>query len=179
MIVEMAGRPAKHLSESLEKHVGILHKVSDVEVHSIKVSEPKKFESEGGKKMEEDMFTAFAECDFECETLSRLTQIMFDFMPSSIEVVSPSKVNISSTDATDLMNNISGRLHRYDEFAKVANIRMKKMAEQIEMAKKIISAKDAEIDKMQGKKKGSSKKKVDKKTQLDKDIKKKSTVKKK
>ena len=41
MIVEMAGRPAKHLTESLEKHVGILRNVKDIVVHSIRVSEPR------------------------------------------------------------------------------------------------------------------------------------------
>jgi hypothetical protein len=166
MIVEMAGRPPKHLTESLEKHIGILNQVTDITVNTIKVSEPRKIVIEEGKPSPaEDMFTAFAEADFECETLARLTQVMFDFMPSSVEVTEPSKVNLSAIEATDLMNNISGRLHRYDEFAKVAGAKMQQMNTQLQMAKKILDAKDAEIAKLKKGETGKSsvKKKVAKK----------------
>ena len=59
MIVEMAGRPAKHLTEAIEKHIGVLNDVNDIRVHSIKVSEPKEIEvSEvNGKVSGEKMFT--------------------------------------------------------------------------------------------------------------------------
>ena len=67
MIVEMAGRPAIHLKESLEKHIKILNDVNDIKVHSIKISEPREIPAEEGKNVpkEEVMFTAFAEADFE------------------------------------------------------------------------------------------------------------------
>ena len=130
MIVEMAGRPAEHLTASLEKHIGILNEVKDIEVHSIKVSEPREIEREKtpeGTPQEDVMFTAFAEADFECESFARLSETMFDFMPSSVEVIEPSKVTMEMTEATDLLNNISGRMHRYDEIAKVAGARLHQM----------------------------------------------------
>lgn len=130
MIVEMAGRPAKHLTETLEKHIGILNDVKDIEVHSIKVSEPKKIDAEK-KKKDEVMWTAFAEADFECESFARLSETMFDFMPSSVEVIEPSKITMSATDATDLLNNISGRLHRYDEVAKIIGEKYKELESKI------------------------------------------------
>jgi len=166
MIVEMAGRPAKHLTESLEKHVGILRKVTDAEVHEIRVSEPRVIVMKEGEEVAkgDEMFTAFAECDFELPTLARLTETMFDFMPSSVEVIKPGKVTLDTTEATDLMNNISGRMHRYDEFAKIAGEKMRQMEAQLQMAKRIVAKKDEEIAEL-GKKKEKKKarKKVSKK----------------
>ena len=148
MIIEMMGRPAAHLTEAIEKHVGVLNDVEDMEVHSIKVSEPKKLvRGEGEKEVakENEMFTAFAEAEFEIPDLSRLSQTVFDFMPSSIEIIEPSRVNLEATEATDLLNNLSGRLHRYDEIAKIAGERLRQMSVQLEATQKVLLSKDKEI----------------------------------
>lgn len=147
MIVEMAGRPAAHLTESLEKHVSILREVKDATVHGIRVSEPRVIPVEEGKEVAagEEMFTAFAECDFELPTFSRMSETMFDFMPSSIEVVEPTKVSLEMVEATDLLNNISGRLHRYDEIAKIAGERLRQMVSDMQSMQRILIARDKEI----------------------------------
>jgi hypothetical protein len=147
MIVEMAGRPAEHLTESLEKHVSILREVSDVEVYEIKVSEPRAIAlGEGENTIEgEEMFTTFAECDFEIPSFARLSETMFDFMPSSIEVIEPSKVSLEVNEATDLLNNISGRMHRYDEIAKIAGEKLRQMDSQLKAMHAALIKRDAEI----------------------------------
>jgi hypothetical protein len=157
MIVEVAGRPAEHLTKALEEHIGVLHKVSDITVHSIKLSEPKGIDGSDG------MLTCFAEADFECESFARLSETMFDFMPSSVEVIEPGKVSMSMGEATDLLNNISGRMHRYDELAKVAGIKLKQVGAQLEGAQKVLTERDAEILKLKGKKKVVKKKAAKKK----------------
>lgn len=162
MIVEMAGRPPEHLKESLEKHIKVLDDVKDIEVHSIKVSEPTEIKLENNEAGGEPMFTTFAEADFECESFARLSETMFDFMPSSVEVIEPTKVIMDLHESTNLLNNISGRMHRYDEFAKMANIKMQQMNAQIELAQKILAERDEEIAKL--KKKSVKKKVVKKKT---------------
>ena len=128
MIVEVAGRPAEHLKAALGEHIGVLNKVNDIEVHSIKISEPREIENSEG------MLTCFAEADFECDSFARLSETMFDFMPSSVEVIEPSRVNLSMAEATDLLNNISGRMHRYDELAKVAGEKLRQMGVALEQA---------------------------------------------
>ena len=147
MIVEMAGKPAEHLKSTLEKHMDILNSVKGMEVHSINVSDAKKIEEIGGKKLPagEEMFTAFAEADFEVESFTMLTQVMFDFMPSSVEVTEPANVSLTTKEATDLLNNISGRLHRYDEIAKIAGARLQQMMDQFKKARDMIDEKDAKI----------------------------------
>lgn len=181
MIVEMAGRPAAHLTQALEKHIGILNQVKDITVHSIKVSEPReiKVDPANDKATPEGMFTAFAEADFESESFSRLSETMFDFMPSSVEVIEPGKVSLDMNEATGLLNNISGRMHRYDEIAKIAGAKMQHMNGQLEIAQKIINERDAEVLKLrEGVKKKPAKKKTKKAAGVKKTTKKKAAKKK-
>jgi len=165
MIVEMAGRPAEHVKEALSKHVSVLDKLSDIEVHTIKISEPRELELPEGSKQTETMFTCFAEVDFETESFSRMSQVMFDFMPSSVEVIEPSKVNLEATEATELLNNLSGRLHRYDEVARMAQFKVQQLEAQLKLAQESILEKDSKEVKKSKKapKKKTAKKKPKKK----------------
>ena len=132
MIVEMAGQPPEYVKERLEQHVGVLQTFKDVEVHSIHVSEPK--EVEKGK----NFFTCFAEVDFEAERFSRISDIMFDFMPSSVEVVEPSKVNLDASEASNLLNNISGRMHRYDQAAMMLKGKLQQTEKQLIISNQLL-----------------------------------------
>ena len=78
------------------------------------------------------MFTCFAEVDFEVERFARVTEVMFDFMPSSIEILEPGKISMDLGEASGLLNNISGRMHRYDEVARVAQFKIKQLSKQLE-----------------------------------------------
>lgn len=159
MIVEMAGRPAEHVKGSLEQHVGVLEKIKDIEVHSIKVNEPKEIEMENVSG-ENAMFTCFAEVDFEVDNFSRLSEVVFDFMPSSVEVIEPPRVSLDTNEASNLLNNIAGRMHRYDEIAKIAGARLHQMNAQLQAAQKSLIEKDKNSVKKKITKKKSPKKKV-------------------
>lgn len=158
MIVEMAGRPANHVKESLTKHVGVLEKLSDIEVHKIDLSDAKEIEQPKDAPKTETMFTCFAEVDLETESFSRMTQVMFDFMPSSVEVIEPSKVQLESSEATELLNNLSGRLHRYDEVARVSQFKAHQLESQLKLAQESMLEKDSENSKKKTGKKKTSKK---------------------
>ncbi len=143
MIVEMAGRPAEHVKESLTKHVGVLDKLSDITVHKTTVSDAKEVELPKDASKTEQMFTCFAEVDLETENFSRMTQVMFDFMPSSVEVIEPSKVLLDSGEATELLNNLSGRLHRYDEVARVSQFKTHQLESQLKSVQESMLEKDS------------------------------------
>jgi len=147
MIVEMAGRPAEYVKESLAKHIGILEKVNDIKVHSIKISEPKEIKDSKG------IFTCFVEADFETENFARLSETMFDFMPSSVEVIEPSSITMNLADATNLLNNISGRMHRYDELAKIAGAKIQELSAQLQAAQQALIKKDKKAVKKKPKRK--------------------------
>jgi hypothetical protein len=150
MIVEIAGRPADHVKEILSKHVGVMNNIKDLVVHSIKVHDPKEIEGSNG------VYTCFAEVEFEAPSLGRLGETVFDFMPSSIEIVEPSRISADLPEVTALLNSISGKLHRYDEIAKIAQFKIHQLTAQLEAAQK---APVKEEKPKQTKKKASKKKK--------------------
>ncbi len=125
MIVEVAGRPAGYVKEGLETHLLRLDQMPDVEVISKSLSEPKRIEHQ------EEAYVCFAEIEFRISTLQRLMDLVFDFMPSSIEIIEPGRVELDSQEATMLINNLAGRLHRYDEIAKIAQFKIKQLSEKL------------------------------------------------
>jgi len=132
MIVEILGRPAEHAREAIEKFMENLDKVKGIEVLKKDFSEPKLVEKE------KDLHTCFCETEFTSENMSQLVDIMFDFMPSSIEILDPPRVSLESSEATSLLNGISGRLHRYDDIVKIVQNREKSMINDIKIARKLL-----------------------------------------
>ena len=128
MIVEVAGRPAEYIKQGLETHISKLDTAQDIEVISKKFSEPKKLENQ-------EAYVCFSEIEFKVSTFQKILDVVFDFMPSSIEITQPGKITMDSQEATTFVNNMAGRLHRYDELAKIAQFKIKQLTAQIESLK--------------------------------------------
>jgi len=162
MIVEMAGRPPKHLEETLKLHIGQLKQLKDVEIVNETISDPKRLESE------QEMYTCFAEVEIKVIGLARLIELIFDFMPSSIEILEPSELKFDVLETTSFLNNLTGRLHRYDEIAKIAQLQTQQYARKLqimqqELMKKNEEKKEEKIKKSKKRKKPVKKKKTSKK----------------
>ena len=151
MIVEIAGRPAEHVLETLKAHIGQLKNYKDINYISESFSEPKRLEAE------QEIYTSFAEIEFEAESFLRIMDIVFDFMPSSIEILEPSELNLNLSDATTFLNNLAGRLHRYDEIAKIARMQVNQLAGKLQELQKTDKIQD---NKLEVKKPKSTKKKT-------------------
>ena len=125
MIIEVAGRPPEHLVESIKNHTGKLNTIKGVKLINSKISEPVAVENE------QDLYTCFAEVEVETEGLSKLLDLMFDFMPSSVEIIEPVDLELNCQEATMFMNDLSGRLHKYDEVVKIMQMQMQQMASKL------------------------------------------------
>lgn len=123
IIVEIMGRPAEHAKASLESHVNQFRSLKGVEVFSTSTSEPKKVEDS-----KEEIYTCFSEIEFETINLSRMIEIVFDFMPSSIEILEPEEITLDIANANGFLNDLAGRLHKYDELVKIAQFRAQQFA---------------------------------------------------
>lgn len=126
MIVEVAGRPPEYLTNSLQLHIDKLNHVKGIRLVSSKLSEPAVVESE------KDLYTCFAEVEVEVTGLSKLMDLVFDFMPSSIEIIDPMNLELNCQEATMFVNDLAGRLHKYDELAKIAKMQLMEMAKKLE-----------------------------------------------
>jgi hypothetical protein len=125
IIVEVAGRPSDYVLGGLETHVSRLNEMKDIEVIKKTFSEPKRIEHQ------EEAYVCFAEIEIRVNSFQKLLDLVFDFMPSSIEITEPGRLEMDSQEATMFVNNLAGRLHRYDEIAKIAQFKIKQLTDEL------------------------------------------------
>lgn len=148
-ILEALGRPPEHVKEKLESVIDKLKKEENVEVMGDSIAKPRK--AKDSKKL----FTSFAEVEIETN-LQKLLALVLAYMPSNIDIITPEKIQLKNSDLNSILNQITQKLHRYDEIAKTV------MMERKQLANKIKSG-EIEIKKKGGKNKGSNNKRKDKK----------------
>jgi hypothetical protein len=103
IIIEVAGFPKEHVEEVIKK---IVEKIkSDRKVPKYKI-----FEAEEHEKI----FSTFTEIEIEFKDLHELSAFCFDYMPSSVEILSPIELKLIAKDYENLFNDILGKLHQYD-----------------------------------------------------------------
>ncbi|GIU68592.1 MAG: hypothetical protein KatS3mg001_442 [Candidatus Pacearchaeota archaeon] len=152
MILEAIGRPAEHLIETLENIIKEIESEKDVFVKFKDIKKPIEM------KENKEFFTTFAELEIEAETLLHIALLLFKYMPSHIEIISPEKLNLASSSWNDVLNEIIRRLHAYDEIARISQIQISNLMNQIKNTKEK-SLEDKKLKNYKKTKKGKSKSK--------------------
>ena len=116
MILEIIGKPAEHLIETLEQISKEMGEEKGVKMINKKISEPTEL------KDRIDFFTAFAEIEVEIEEALQLAILMFKYMPAHVEVVSPESLVLTNNAYGDILSELTRRLHKYDEVARVVQM---------------------------------------------------------
>lgn len=124
-IIEILGRPAEHVKETMEQLVERFSKEKGVSLRESKVHDPIEYEEEGKKDekkakldIKQQLYTTFAEIEADFENLESLLMVIFNYMPSNIEVISPEDFFIKKDYISSILTGIVVRLHRYDELTK-------------------------------------------------------------
>jgi len=121
-ILEILGRPPEHISKILAELVEQLGTEKGIKVISSDIHQPKKIEGQKEETkevtVEAELYTAFASIEIEVEELSNLLVILFKYMPSHLEFISPERLEVSNTELRDLLIDILSRMHRYDEITR-------------------------------------------------------------
>jgi|TARA_Y100000034_G_scaffold135720_1_gene208775 hypothetical protein len=168
MIVEVIGKPPKHLIETLENITKQIDEEKGVVVKGKKISEPTPMEKHKG------FYMSFAELEMEVEEILQLVILMFKYMPANVEIISPELIALTNNSWGDILSELSRRLHGYDEIARVVQVEKeileKKLREILEQRGNPLSISLGEI---QGKEKDNKVKKVQKKKVSKKKVKKK------
>ncbi len=133
MIVEIAGRPPEHIKEALKAHVGVMKSMKGVNYISETFSDAKLVDKE------KDIYSSFVEVEVEVESFLKLTELMFDFLPASIEVLEPDNLKFNSQEATNFLSDLSGRLHKYDEIAKIAQMKNQQLMQHLQKIQQAIA----------------------------------------
>ena len=100
---------------------------------------------------QKEFYDLHAEIELESENLLTLMLMVFQYPPANLEVFSPGNVQISNVDISESLNMVSGKLHAYDEVARVLQIEKAILESQLRAA--LENQKSSEEAKPKGKKK--------------------------
>jgi len=120
-ILEIVGFPEEHINDTLKLISGKFGEgVKEIRVNKKTIRDAKKISIDSKKPIEESKFFAgFIEIEADVANLVTLTGIIFDWMPASIEIMSPDSVIEDKVHANELLNDLCGRLHQYDQITKM------------------------------------------------------------
>ncbi len=104
-ILEVLGKPKKHVETTVETVVGQLKEREGTWILEEELSEAKEIEG---------LWSAFAELEVHFRSFGELSQFCFDFMPSSIEIVEPENMGLHVTQLNTLLNDLLANLHNLD-----------------------------------------------------------------
>ena len=108
-ILEIAGKPKEHVETTLKGVVDAVKQDKTIKVIN---------EDYSDSAEKEGIFTAFVELELLAKDFSSLSGFCFDFMPSSIEIISPETISFDSVHLSNLLNDLQTRLHKTDAVAK-------------------------------------------------------------
>ena len=111
-IINMIGKPKEHLDKIIKDYVEELKKEKGVKVIKEHYAEAKEQEDKP------NMFSTFVEIDVEFDDIDKLMWFCYDYMPTSIEVISPEKLVHESVDFSNYLNEQQGKLHKLDMLIK-------------------------------------------------------------
>ena len=151
LILEIIGKPPEHLVETLEEIAKKIDEEKGVDVIGKKINEPILM------KDNKEFYTTFAEIDIEVEEILYLAIVMFKYMPAHVEVVSPELIALTNNGWTDILSELTRRLHGYDEVARVMQIQNSQMQKKLEELLPKEKSKEKEVKKSANKKKGKKK----------------------
>jgi len=123
IVLEIIGKPAEHLTETLEDLIKKIDEEKGVQVKSKKINEPIIIkDKKTGKDNEHGFYTTFAEVEVEVEEILLLAILMFKYMPAHIEIIEPELIALTNSGWSDILSELTRRLHGYDEIARVLQV---------------------------------------------------------
>ncbi len=134
LMLEILGRPPEHLKKTLENIIEKMSQEKGVKIISKRIHEAVPL------KERKDFFTSFAEIEVEVDGILYLAMLMFKYMPAHIDILSPENIILKNNEISEVMNELTRRLHGYDEVARVIQAEKKiletKMKNMLEEEKK-------------------------------------------
>ncbi len=112
-VIEVLGRPPEHLVETLENIAKQIGEEKGIKIIGKKINEPVLM------KEQKDFYTSFMEVEAEIEEIIFLAILMFKYMPAHVEILSPQNLTLSNSGFNDLFNELTRRLHGYEEIARI------------------------------------------------------------
>ena len=111
IVVEILGTPKEHVEETMKK---VIEKLKNED--GVKLLKETTYETVQVKKM----WSTFSDLEIEVDDVSKLMGLCFDYMPSSIEILEPHKMDLETVKISDLLNDLLAKIHKTDMMLKNA-----------------------------------------------------------
>ncbi len=111
-ILEILGRPAEHLTTTLNELIEKIGSDKGISVVSKEIHKPKAVEKT------DNLWTAFADIELNFETIHHFFNAVMAYMPAHVEIVEPESFRLNAFEMNELSNFLVSRLHNYDAVAK-------------------------------------------------------------
>lgn len=113
LIFDVIGKPPEHLTETLDNIIKKIGEEKGVDVKDKKINEPVLM------KDQKEFYTSFAEVEVEVKGIIQLAMLMFRYMPAHIEIISPELIALTNNEGSEILSELTRRLHGYDEVARI------------------------------------------------------------
>jgi len=155
-IIEIMGRPAELLTETLNKTVEQLEKDEKVKVLRKEIFEPKETD-------EKDIFSSFAELELAVESMEDLFEFIVNYIPSNIEIMSPSEIKMPIDEANSAINSFIIKFQKNNSLMKRAsfeNLFLKKKISEMMQKQEVeeLKKEDKKLEESEKKEKAKKKK---------------------
>jgi len=113
MVLEILGKPKEYVSQSLNNIINQIRNEKGISVKNSKTNEPKEL------KENKEIFSSFAEVELESQDIQSFVVLMFKYMPSHVEVLSPLKYEMTNNELSNILTDLILRLHSYEQIARM------------------------------------------------------------
>ncbi|MGE0793251.1 MAG: hypothetical protein AB7V77_03690 [Candidatus Woesearchaeota archaeon] len=102
-IFEVVGHPKKHVEDTIKAYIANIKSNSDLIVL--------KEEYEDVDEIDKDTFSVVAEVEMLVPNLEKITWLVMNFSPASIEIIEPDKFEMQQRDVNMWLNDLLSKIH--------------------------------------------------------------------
>ena len=104
-IIEVLGKPKEHIENALKEYIEHIKEDSELVILDEQYSVAKE---------EESLWSKFVELELVIKGTRKLIGFCFEYMPSSLEVLKPEQLIMTSNELSNFLNDLQSRLHSVD-----------------------------------------------------------------
>ncbi len=105
VIVEVVGYPKEHVEENLNLMLTNITNDKSFQINKKEVMQAKPVK---------ELFSAFSEMDITFKDINQLMGFCVDYLPSSVEIYDPERMEFKAFNLSGLLNDMLQRFHQYE-----------------------------------------------------------------
>ncbi len=110
-IIEVLGKPRLYVEEALKGYIKDLEQDKHFLITTQQLMPAE-------QQPNSEMWATFAELEMKTPSLKHLIDFCFNYMPSMIEIISPTEVKFNDSNASEFLSDLQAKLHQVDMVAK-------------------------------------------------------------